>query len=225
MPKPTDSNHEERDARRALLLWDGQGHPPADPHDRHQAVGSALLLALGRFDRLRPEDLMAGLNDADQRVRLCALRLAAAHPATHDDAIRTALLDLLAGDDHLVAEAAAAALGETGEDREAPADLHTVRALSKAATDHPDKLVREAAVAALGSLGHPDALAAVLVANDDVATVRRRAVLALAAFEGPEVERRLNAALSDRDWQVRQGAEDLLEAAPSPAPLPTDHPD
>jgi len=42
-------------------------------------------------------------------------------------------------------------------------------------------------------------------------------VLALAAFEGPEVERRLVAALKDRDWQVRQGAEDLLDAAPPPA--------
>jgi hypothetical protein len=39
--------------------------------------------------------------------------------------------------------------------------------------------------------------------------VRRRAVLALAAFEGPEVDAALEAARSDRDWQTRQGAEDL----------------
>ena len=32
---------------------------------------------------------------------------------------------------------------------------------------------------------------------------------ALAAFDGPEVEARLEAALTDRDWQVRQAAEDL----------------
>jgi len=35
-------------------------------------------------------------------------------------------------------------------------------------------------------------------------------VLALAAFEGDEVEAQLHAALTDADWQVRQAAEDLL---------------
>jgi HEAT repeat protein len=50
----------------------------------------------------------------------------------------------------------------------------------------------------------------VLRACDDKPAVRRRAVLALAAFEGPEVEARLRQALTDRDWQVRQAAEDLL---------------
>jgi hypothetical protein len=34
-------------------------------------------------------------------------------------------------------------------------------------------------------------------------------VLALAPFEGPEVEAALATALEDRDWQVRQAAEDL----------------
>jgi len=40
--------------------------------------------------------------------------------------------------------------------------------------------------------------------------VRRRAVLALAPFDGPEVDEALRTALEDRDWQVRQAAEDLL---------------
>jgi hypothetical protein len=35
-------------------------------------------------------------------------------------------------------------------------------------------------------------------------------VIALAAFEGPEVDAALRRALEDRDWQVRQAAEDLL---------------
>jgi hypothetical protein len=39
--------------------------------------------------------------------------------------------------------------------------------------------------------------------------VRRRAVLALAPFDGPEVEAAIDKALTDRDWQVRQAAEDL----------------
>ena len=42
------------------------------------------------------------------------------------------------------------------------------------------------------------------------ATVRRRAVIALAPFDGPEVDAALHAALEDRDWQVRQAAEDQL---------------
>jgi hypothetical protein len=34
-------------------------------------------------------------------------------------------------------------------------------------------------------------------------------VLALAPFEGPEVDAALARALTDRDWQVRQAAEDI----------------
>ena len=72
-----------------------------------------------------------------------------------------------------------------------------------------DALVREAAVAALGAIGDEAGRAAILAALDDKATVRRRAVLALAPFEGPDVDAALAAAREDRDWQVRQAAEDL----------------
>jgi hypothetical protein len=41
--------------------------------------------------------------------------------------------------------------------------------------------------------------------------VRRRAVLALAAFDGPEVEDALADARTDADWQTRQAAEDLTD--------------
>jgi hypothetical protein len=34
-------------------------------------------------------------------------------------------------------------------------------------------------------------------------------VIALAPFEGPEVDAALERARADRDWQVRQAAEDL----------------
>ena len=67
-------------------------------------------------------------------------------------------------------------------------------------------------MAALGAIGDPSTLGAVLAACDDKPAIRRRAVLALAAFEGPEVEARLRRALDDKDWQVRQAAEDLLPA-------------
>ncbi len=56
-------------------------------------------------------------------------------------------------------------------------------------------------------------LPAVLVACSDRAAVRRRAVLALAPFAGDEVDAALARALDDKDWQVRQAAEDLTNSA------------
>ena len=70
-------------------------------------------------------------------------------------------------------------------------------------------LVREASVAALGAIGDDRGLPAILTGCTDKPAVRRRAVLALAPFDGDEVEAALAAALVDRDWQVRQAAEDL----------------
>src|SRR5437762_1926107 len=75
---------------------------------------------------------------------------------------------------------------------------------------HADALCREAAVAALGAIGDPAGLPAILRATTDKPAIRRRAVLALAPFDGPEVDAALQRALTDRDWQVRQAAEDLL---------------
>ena len=42
--------------------------------------------------------------------------------------------------------------------------------------------------------------------------MRRRAVLALAPFDGDDVRAAVQRALDDRDWQVRQAAEDLWRA-------------
>jgi HEAT repeat protein len=81
--------------------------------------------------------------------------------------------------------------------------------LAGVATGHDDALAREAAVAALGALGDEAGLPAILAACRDKPTIRRRAVLALAPFEGDGVEAALVAARTDRDWQVRQAAEDL----------------
>ncbi|MDP9463576.1 MAG: HEAT repeat domain-containing protein, partial [Actinomycetota bacterium] len=76
-----------------------------------------------------------------------------------------------------------------------------------------DALVREACTAALGAIGDPRGLATILHGCTDKPAVRRRAVLALAPFDGAEVDAALQAALSDRDWQVRQAAEDVLGAS------------
>ena len=47
-------------------------------------------------------------------------------------------------------------------------------------------------------------------ALEDKPAVRRRATIALAAFDDPRVDGALRRCLEDRDWQVRQAAEDLL---------------
>ena len=75
---------------------------------------------------------------------------------------------------------------------------------------HVEPLVREAAVAALGAIGDDRGLPAILSACTDKPAIRRRAMLALAPFDGPDVDAALKRGLEDRDWQVRQAAEDLL---------------
>jgi HEAT repeat protein len=111
---------------------------------------------------------------------------------------------MLADTDPAVVEAAAWASGER-----TPPEPGIVDALAAVVTDHDDPLCREAAVAALGAIGDPAGLPAVLAATSDRPAVRRRAVLALAPFEGPDVDAALDRALEDRDWQVRQAAEDV----------------
>jgi HEAT repeat protein len=143
------------------------------------------------------------VGDVDAAVRRRAGELA----PTLDPPPVVGLLTLLADSDPLVAETAAWALGEVrwGDRTRA----RVVRALSEAATAHADPLVRESAVAALGAIGDPRGLPAILRACSDRPPIRRRAVLALAPFDGPDVDAALAAALEDPDWQIRQAAEDL----------------
>ena len=87
--------------------------------------------------------------------------------------------------------------------------------LSSSSAAHREPHVREAAVAALGAIGDPGGLAAVLAALGDRPTIRRRAAVALAAFDNEEAEAGLRRCLADRDWQVRSVAETLLELPPT----------
>jgi HEAT repeat protein len=185
----------ERDAETlARLVRDD-----ADP--RVRAVALAALVRAAPT-RIAAPVWKAAAGDSAAAVRRraaeCAPRLGRSAPCG-------LLLALFADDDVWVAEAAAFALGEHPRVTRA-----AVSALAAAATAHSDPLVREAAVAALGAIGDPSALDSVLAACDDRPAIRRRAVLALAAFDGAEVEARLQQALGDPDWQVRQAAEDLL---------------
>jgi HEAT repeat protein len=186
-----------------------------DPSVREAAYG-----ALARLKQLDDETLVAALGDPTVRVCRRATELSSnAEPSTQVD---QELLRLLSGDEYTLAESAAWALGERHQSKEddvddvddvdeRTVDPTILSALASAATGHADALVREAATAALGCIGAPSTLWAVVAACRDKATVRRRAVIALAAFDGPEVDAALLAAREDRDWQVRQAAEDLLQ--------------
>lgn len=182
-----------------------------DPTRRKAALGAAH-----RLEFLDYEFLKKALADPSAMVRARAIELAprVVDQRDRDDPtlrgrVAAAVADLL--DDPACAEVAAFALGELAWP-EGP----IVAQLEQQARHHDDPLCRESAVAALGALG--TGRSTVLAALDDVATVRRRAVIALANFEGPEVDLALHHALDDRDWQVRQAAEDLLAVDADPSP-------
>lgn len=173
-------------------------------HDPEGAVRATALGALNRCGALAPDDLAGAVGDPDPAVRRRACEVVA-ELAGGGAAADVAIVALLDDPDSTVVETAAWASGERTEPE--PGAVARLVELTRHADD---ALVREAAVAALGSLGDPVGLPAILAATTDKATVRRRAVLALAPFEGPEVDAALERARSDRDWQVRQAAEDLL---------------
>ena len=170
------------------------GLADTDPIVRGSALG-----ALQRAEALTSADLVDVLADPDYRVRRRAAELAATHP-------EVALLPFLHDADPLVIEMASWACGER---EHTPPEV--LDRLSELVTDHDDALVREAAVAALGAIGDERGLPAILQAVNDKPAIRRRAVIALAPFDGPEVEAAYAKALKDRDWQVRQAAEDLTD--------------
>ena len=123
------------------------------------------------------------------------------------------LIPALADPDPAVAEAAAWACGERTVVPDALLGALVDLAAGRGTGREP--LVRESAIAALGALGDDRGLDAVLAGTSDKPAIRRRAVLALAPFLDPdhprasEVGEALDRARADRDWQVRQAAEDL----------------
>jgi HEAT repeat protein len=167
----------------------------SDPAVRRVALGAAL-----RTGQLDIEHLRRGLADVDQGVRLRAIELVCRHE--QGVSLLGELTNVLGGEAR-TAELAAFVIGELEL-----ADPAAVAALERQALGHDDALARESAVAALGALHR--GRDTILAALSDKATVRRRAVIALAPFDGPDIDAALTRALEDRDWQVRQAAEDLL---------------
>lgn len=164
----------------------------------------AAVSALLRLERLDGERLEGFATDPDPRVRRRAAELA---PRLSAAAAMEPQLVVMLDDEPEIAEIAAFALGEIGSTDGHELQPASIAAIERMAQSHDDALCREAAVAALGALH--SGLETILSACSDKATVRRRAIIALAPFEGPEVDRALETALTDRDWQVRQAAEDL----------------
>ncbi len=168
-----------------------------DPHLRAAAIG-----ALARCGSLTPTHLTPLLSDEDPRVRRRAAQAAAQFRGLD---LSLAITDI----DPIVAEMAIWACGEHEQVSDSVLDL-----IITAATQSEEGLIRESAAAALGAIGDPRGLPAILTACADKPAVRRRAVLALAPFiDGPDHEQvfaALQRALADRDWQVRQAAEDII---------------
>ena len=190
------------DRATALGAWQD-----ADARVRALALGS-----LRRSGELPKEVLAEAFGDPAPIVRRRACEEAAALGASGPPGLLHRVEDRLVDGDVTVVEAACFALGEllgSGAPGRPDEVAGPVEALARVATSHADVLCREAAVAALGAIGDPRGLPAILAATKDKAAVRRRAILALSPFEGDAVDEALTRALSDRDWQVRQAAEDV----------------
>jgi len=178
--------------------------------------GGLLLVALGSSNArhrvlalrgLVRRSLMTGdlwrrvLRDSDIEVRREATEQLA-HAPLDDSPVLEEVAVLLDDEDPLVVDGAAFALGE-----HLCADA--VEPLCRVAAAHVDARCRESAVAALGAIGDDRARATIIGALADKPAVRRRAVVALSNFEGPDVEAALAAAREDSDWQVRSAADQL----------------
>lgn len=230
---PESGKLADRAERRRLVAEAGHAGDVArirpaldDPDGGVRATALGALVRAGAAD---PSDLVARRADPDGTVRRRLATLIARFAPSHErDAAATILLGaLLADADPTVVDAAAWAAGEVwqapeddraggdggdGDTHPAAIPAAVLEAVIRLVTDHDDSLVREAAVAALGSIGDERGLPAILAACADRGPVRRRAVLALAPFDGPEVDAALERARGDRDWQVRHAADDLMGA-------------
>ena len=189
--------------------------------DVDPAVRATALRALDRAGDLRADELAATLGDPAAVVRVAAVELAAARADVALDEAAALLDDA----DSRVVEAAAWACGEKAgaapfddsglDDSVQPSAVlgsgvaEVVDRLGRLARAHEDALCRESAIAALGAIGDPAGLPAILAGLDDKPAVRRRAVIALAPFDGPEVDEALDRAGRDRDRQVRAAAAEL----------------
>jgi HEAT repeat protein len=170
----------------------------------HSPVPRHRILALRGIVRqglVTSDDWLGALSDADVHVRRETLNQIA-HAQVDDEHIIGALVKCLDDDDALVVDGAVFALGEH-------LVVEAVERLCVIATSHDDARCRESAIAALGSIGDDRGRPAILGALNDKPPVRRRAIVALSNFEGPDIDEALARASEDRDWQVRAAVNQL----------------
>ncbi len=168
----------------------------------------AVLGARQRLETLTVQHVLTALQDPDPRVRKRGLELASVVKGRGTKTtLIAAVCCCLQDPDPLVVDAACWALGE----RRARAGIAPLITCS---SDHEDPRCREAAVAALGAIGDPLGLPAILARLKDKPAVRRRVVVALASFEGEDVDAALDQCRVDHDWQVRQAVEMLERSSP-----------
>ena len=143
------------------------------------------------------------LTDRDVDVRRDALQQLA-HTELEDTSVLDDVLAMLEEEDALVVDAAAFALGEH-------LYVAAVVPLCRTAAEHEDARCRESAIASLGAIGDDRARATIIAALHDKPPIRRRAVVALSNFEGPDIEAALEEAGEDKDWQVRSAVAQLRD--------------
>ena len=200
----TDSERPAARRTRAVIVAGHRGDSTFALEHAADAVADVRVAALGALERtegLTDQLIIDAFVDPDPAVRRTAARLAGKRRGI-------SLAVVLDDPDPSVTEVAAWACGEQEQVDDAVLDR-----LIELAIHADDELVRESAAAALGAIGDERGVPAILAACNDKPHVRRRAVLALAPFNGPNVEAAIDTALKDRDWQVRQAAEDLRRAS------------
>jgi HEAT repeat protein len=169
-----------------------------DTVPRHRVLA---LRGVVRQHLVTPDDWLNALGDVDVTVRREALN-EIAHVETDNDAVLSAIVHCLDDEDALAVDGALFALGEHMY-------VDAVEKMCVLAISHEDARCRESAIGALGALGDDRARPAILGALDDKPAVRRRAIVALSNFEGPDIEAALARASEDRDWQVRAAVNQL----------------
>ncbi len=203
---PEDENNPSL-RRLKVVLAGFNGDPSIVLHAKSDPDPSVRVACLGALERLgiiKADDIRAALDDPDSKVRRRGCEIAAKVKGKGSrSTITETLISALQDSDPLVVEGACWALGERQ-------DKKAVSALCELSSDHRDPRCREAALAALGAIGDSAGLTAILDRLEDKPQIRRRAVVALAAFEGDKVDAALTRSLDDRDWQVRQAAQALL---------------
>jgi HEAT repeat protein len=170
------------------------------PDARHRVLA---LRGLVRLSLMTTDLWREVLADRDVDVRRDALQQLA-HAELEDTGVLDHVIALLDEEDALVVDAAAFALGEH-------LYVPAVLPLCVTAAEHEDARCRESAIASLGAIGDDRARATIIAALQDKPPIRRRAVVALSNFEGPDIDAALEEAGEDKDWQVRSAVAQLRD--------------